>query len=261
MKPELKKTILKKAHPSKPGIRLEKDVDNMVAMLHLIGIILVAAIGVTRLSGKVLSPASVALVLGYFTLTSLLSLVLFLKPLGFFQLRKRVAYDKLTAILDRGSFNEKLSAEIRRAARYRFPLTVCLLDVDDFEELNKKNGKYYGDEILQKFAQIALSHIRSSDLVGRAGHDEFLILLSHTDLNQAEKFLYRLYLQIQERLDHSFSAGITSYRPGESAQDMLKRSEQALERAQQEGQRKTRCLICKDDSRVVMNFDFGKMPG
>ena len=261
MRPELKKMNPKNTHPSKPGIRLEKEVDNIVAMLHLIGVVLVAAIGVTCWMGKPLSPMSVALGLGYFTLTSLVSLVLFLKPLGFFQIRKRVAYDKLTSILDRGSFNEKLGTEIRRAARYHFPLTVCLLEVDDFEELNKKNGKYYGDEILQKFAQIALSHIRSSDLVGRAGHDEFLILLSHTDLNQAEKFLYRLYLQIQERLDHSFSAGITSYRPGESAQDMLKRSEQALERAQQEGQRKTRCLICKDDSRVVMNFDFGKMPG
>jgi diguanylate cyclase (GGDEF)-like protein len=261
MKPELKKETPKKNHPSKPGLRLEKNVDTMVAMLHLIGVVLVAAIAAVSLAGKPLAPVIIGLVLGYFTLTSFLALVLFLKPLGFFQLRKRVAYDKLTSILDRGSFNEKLGAEIRRAARYHFPLTVCLLDVDDFEELIRKNGKYYGDEILQKFAQIALGHIRSSDLVGRAGRDEFLILLSHTDLNQAEKFLYRLYLQIQERLDHSFSAGITSYRPGESSQDMLKRSEQALERAQQEGQRKTRCLICKDDSRVVMNFDFGKMPG
>ncbi|MBP9865556.1 MAG: GGDEF domain-containing protein [Candidatus Omnitrophica bacterium] len=261
MKPELKKATPQKPHSSKDGIRLEKSVESMAAMLHLIGVVLVAALGVTYLTGKTLSHGSVGLVLGFFVVSSMLSLVLFLKPLGFFQLRKRVAYDKLTAILDRGSFHEKLGVEIRRAARYHFPLTVCLLDVDDFEELTRKNGKYYGDEILQKFAQIALSHIRSSDLVGRAGRDEFLILLSHTDLNQAEKFLYRLYLQIQERLDHSFSAGITSYRPGESAQDMLKRSEQALERAQQEGQRKTRCLICKDDSRVVMNFDFGKMPG
>lgn len=261
MKPEIKKAVQKKVHPSKPGVVLEKGVDSMVAMVHCIGIVLVFALGAASLAGKAIAPASVVIVLSYFTLTSLVSLAIFLKPLGFFQLRKRVAYDKLTAILDRGSFNEKLGVEIRRAARYHFPLTLCLLDVDDFEELNKKNGKYYGDEILQKFAQIALGHIRSSDLVGRAGRDEFLILLSHTDLNQAEKFLYRLYLQIQERLDHSFSAGITSYRPGESAQDMLKRSEQALERAQQEGQRKTRCLICKDDSRVVMNFDFGKMPG
>lgn len=261
MKPKLNKPLQNIGHPSKPGLRLEKGVDRMAAMLHLTGIVLAAAVGVLSLTGKTLAPSVIGLVLGYFTLTSFLSLALFLKPLGFFQLRRRVAYDKLTAILDRGSFNEKLSAEIRRAARYHFPLTVCLLDIDDFEEMNRKNGKYYGDEILQKFAQIALSHIRSSDLVGRSGRDEFLILLSHTDLNQAEKFLYRLYLQIQERLDHSFSAGITSYRPGEASQDMLKRSEQALERAKQEGQRKTRCLICKDDSRVVMNFDFGKMPG
>jgi len=261
MKPEIRKAPAKNNHPSKPGIHLEKGMESVAAMLHVIGIVLAAAVAAASLLGKTVAPGLSGLVLGYFTVTSLVSLVLFLKPLGFFQIRKRVAYDKLTAILDRGSFNDKLGAEIRRAARYHFPLTVCLLDVDDFEELNKKNGKYYGDEILQKFAQIALGHIRSSDLVGRAGHDEFLILLSHTDLNQAEKFLYRLYLQIQERLDHSFSAGITSYRPGESAQDMLKRSEQALERAQQEGQRKTRCLICKDDSRVVMNFDFGKMPG
>lgn len=254
-------SLRKKTHPGKQILRVEKNMESMAAMLHGMGMILVGAVTVTWLLKKAVAVESLVLILGYFSLTSILSIALFLKPLGFFTLRKRVAYDKLTSILDRSSFNEKLNVEIRRAARYHFPLTVCLLDVDDFEELNRKNGKYYGDEILQKFAQISLGHVRSSDLVGRAGRDEFLILLSHTDLNQTEKFLYRLYLQIQERLDLSFSAGITSYRPGESSQEMLRRTEQALERAQQEGQRKTRCLICKDDSRVVMNFDFGKLPG
>ncbi len=247
--------------PFKAPLKIEKKFERISTGIHagsLAALVLTAA---ALAFGTRIEPAVLWTLIGLFAVASLLSLFIALRPDGFWRLRQRVAYDKLTAVLDRASFTDKLHAEIRRAGRYHFPLTVCLLDVDDFEELNRKNGKYYGDEVLQKFAQISLGHIRSSDFLGRAGRDEFLILLSHTDLTQAEKFLYRLYLQIQERLDLSFSAGITSYRPGESGQEMLRRSEQALERAQQEGQRKTRCLICKDDSRVVMNFDFGKMPG
>lgn len=241
---------------------LEKWAARLTLVLHLGSLLaLAAAVAVCVLKPGICAawvPWSLA---ALFALGSAASLFSEGRQRGFWRLRKRAAYDKLTSVLDRGSFSERLYTEARRAGRYHFPLTVCLLDMDDFQELNRKNGKYYADEVLQKFAQITLGHIRTSDVLGRAGRDEFFVLLSHTDLTQSEKFLYRLYLQMQERLDVSFSAGITSYRPGESAQDMMRRSEQALERAKQEGQRKTRCLICKDDSRVVMNFDFGKMPG
>lgn len=241
--------------------KVSKKLETAATSLHVAALSAFASAGILAVAGWTFPLAVLWGLGGLFALASLVTLSSFLRTFRFPQLRQRVAYDKLTSVLDRPSFLDKLQLEIRRAARYHFPLTVCLLDVDDFEDLNKRNGKYYGDEILQKFAQIGLGHIRSSDMMGRAGRDEFFVLLSHTDLTQAEKFLYRLYLQIQERLDMSFSAGITSYRPGESAQEMLRRTEQALERAQQEGQRKTRCLICKDDSRVVMNFDFGKTPG
>ena len=248
---------------AKHPFTLEKVMLRVSTGLHFAGLLALAAGGGvfawTRSSQMAWWVLLAAMV--FLALASLASLFLTGRQNGFWRLRRQAAYDKLTAVLDRGSFSDKLHIEARRAGRYHFPLTVCLLDVDDFQELNKKNGKYYADEILQKFAQITLGHIRASDLLGRAGRDEFFVLLAHTDLTQAEKFLYRLYLQMQERLDISFSAGITSYRPGESAQDIMRRCEQALERAKQEGQRKTRCLICKDDSRVVMNFDFGKMLG
>ncbi len=250
---------IQKRHP----FPLDKTLTRVSAGLHFSGLLALLAEalfyafgGSDKVDSRVLWVAVGVLALGSF-----LSLFLAGKQRGFWRLRRQVAYDKLTAVMDRGSFSDALHTEARRAGRYHFPLTICLLDVDDFQELNKKNGKYYADEILQKLAQITLGHIRTSDVLGRASRDEFFVLLAHTDLNQAERFLYRLYLQMQERLDISFSVGVTSYRPGESAHEMMRRCEQALERAKEEGQRKTRCLICKDDSRVVMNFDFGKISG
>ena len=188
-----------------------------------------------------------------------ISIVFFLRRFDFKTLLRNAKDAKLAGVLDKGAFFPQLQQEMRRAGRYHFPLTLCLLDLDDFQQIGRLNGKYYADEVLQKFAAITLGHIRTSDVICRVGRDEFWVLLAHTDLTQAEKFLYRLYLQIQERLDVSYSAGITSYRPGESREEFLHRSEEALGRAKQEGQRKTRCIICKDDSRVVMNFDFGRI--
>ena len=187
------------------------------------------------------------------------SIIFFLRRFDFKTLLRNAKDAKLAGVLDRGSFFPQLQQEMRRAGRYHYPLTLCLLDLDDFNQISRLNGKYYADEVLLKFAAITLSHIRTSDILCRVGRDEFWVLLAHTDLTQAEKFLYRLYLQIQERLDVSYSAGITSYRPGETREEFLHRSEEALTRAKQEGQRKTRCVICKDDSLVVMNFDFGRI--
>lgn len=193
-----------------------------------------------------------------FAVAQVLSMIALNIRFTFWKARKKIRYDSLTCALDAPSFHEKLEEEIRRAGRYQYPATLCVLDIDNFKTINKENGRYYADELLQRFAEITVSHVRSSDFVGRVQKDDFMVLLSHTDLAQAEKFLYRLLLQAQERLDISFSVGLTAYRQGETRADFISRAHAALERAQQEGKKKTRCVICKDDSRVVMNFDFGR---
>lgn len=170
------------------------------------------------------------------------------------ELEKRSTYDGLTKIFNRTCFEEILQEEVRRAGRYHFPLSLCLVDLDNFKSVNDTYGHARGDEILKRFARVAMGTIRSTDCVARYGGDEFCILLPHTDLVRTEKFLSRLLFQIQEWADVSFSAGITSYRAGENKSEFLARADLALYQAKREGKNRIRCMIDKDDSHVVLSF-------
>lgn len=170
------------------------------------------------------------------------------------QLEKQSIYDPLTQTFNRACFDEVLQEEMRRAGRYHFPLTLCLIDIDNFKTFNDTYGHTRGDELLQKFASLVLSSIRSTDCLGRYGGDEFCILLPHTNLVRSEKFLSRILLQVQEMLDCTFSAGVTSYRTGESKSEFIIRADQALYHAKREGKNRIRCMIGKDDRQVVLSF-------
>jgi len=169
-------------------------------------------------------------------------------------LEHQSTYDGLTKIFNRTCFEEILQEEVRRAGRYRFPLTLCLIDMDNFKTYNDTYGHPKGDALLQQLAALAAGAIRSTDCLARYGGDEFCVLLPHTDLVRAEKFLSRLLTQVQERLDTSFSAGVTSYRPGENKTEFMARVDLALYQAKREGKNRIRCLIDKDDSHVVLSF-------
>lgn len=170
------------------------------------------------------------------------------------ELERQSTYDGLTKIFNRTCFEEILQEEVRRAGRYHFPLTLCLVDLDNFKSFNDSYGHARGDQILQRFAHLSLGTIRSTDCIARYGGDEFCILLPHTDLVRAEKFLARLLLQVQEWIDTTFSAGVTSYRAGESRSEFLTRADLALYQAKKEGKNRIRCVIDKDDAHVVLSF-------
>ena len=170
------------------------------------------------------------------------------------ELEQQSTYDGLTHVFNRSCFEEILQEEIRRAGRYHFPLTLCLIDIDNFKSFNDNYGHTRGDELLQNFSRLAQSSIRSTDCVARYGGDEFCVLLPHTDLVRAEKFLSRLLIQVNEMLECSFSAGVTSYRAGENRTQFLMRADAALYQAKREGKNRIRCMIGRDDSHVVLSF-------
>lgn len=89
--------------------------------------------------------------------------------------------DGLTGLKNHRAFKEKLDEEINRALRYGKPLSLILLDVDNFKQYNDAFGHPAGDEILKRVGALLNEHSRASDLVARYGGEEFAILLPNTD--------------------------------------------------------------------------------
>ena len=162
--------------------------------------------------------------------------------------------DELTGTLSPERFGEILQEEIRRAGRYHYPLTLCTLDLDDFSSYAKHFGREGANKILRKFGTYFLGSIRSTDKLARIGEDKFTLLLPHTDLVRSEKVLSRILNQSAEKMDVSFSVGLTSYRAGESLEQFELRSKLALEEAKKAGKKRIRCIVGHEGGHSVLEF-------
>lgn len=108
------------------------------------------------------------------------------------ELAEQARRDPLTSMLNHQSFSEALAAEVERAARYDHGLTLVLFDVERFKEINDTLGHIEGDRVLRRVADAATATLRSSDLAGRVGGDEFAVVLLQTDKHGGDRFLQRL---------------------------------------------------------------------
>ena len=89
--------------------------------------------------------------------------------------------DELTGILNRRGFLRELSRAASYAQRYAIPVTLVLLDLDGFKEINDQHGHPVGDAVLVQVARVMVSSVRGSDVVARIGGDEFALILLHAD--------------------------------------------------------------------------------
>lgn len=170
------------------------------------------------------------------------------------EIEEQSSHDGLTKAFNREAFDDILEEEMSRARRYKYPLSLCIIDLDNFKAYNDTYGHPKGDRLLIDFADRVQKAIRSADCLARYGGDEFCVLLPHTDLVSAEKFLSRILPEIQEWLDFTFSAGVTSFRPNDNSLEFVTRADLALYQAKREGRNRIRCLIGEDDSPVVVKF-------
>jgi diguanylate cyclase (GGDEF)-like protein len=153
------------------------------------------------------------------------------------------ATDSLSKALNRHAFLERGQREIDRACRYRTPVALLLLDIDHFKQVNDRYGHAAGDRVIAMVGQICAERIRSTDLLGRIGGEEFVLLLPDTDIAAATHVAERLRVLLAEKLSaapalHRITAsiGVAALSPGEtSLHALMERADACLYAAKHSG--------------------------
>jgi diguanylate cyclase (GGDEF)-like protein len=140
-------------------------------------------------------------------------------------LRRRADTDPLTGLLNRNGFLAVAARERAIAERTRSPLTLVLLDLDGFKQVNDRLGHAAGDRLLADLARGWRERLRAGDILARHGGDEFVLLLPGTSSREAEAVLRRLRV---EGLPVSWSVGFSRWAPAESLDACLARADRDL---------------------------------
>ncbi|MCG8432949.1 MAG: GGDEF domain-containing protein, partial [Gammaproteobacteria bacterium] len=155
-------------------------------------------------------------------------------------------HDPLTGLYNRSFLREHLHMSIEQCKREGQQLAVALIDVDHFKRVNDQHGHTVGDNVLKKFAGFLRARLREVDLVSRYGGEEFCIVFSNTDAEEAVKILSHIKNEIKDHdfkvpgrkkpLKIEFSAGIAAYGPdGEDMTSLINTADQRLLYAKQTG--------------------------
>jgi diguanylate cyclase (GGDEF)-like protein len=151
--------------------------------------------------------------------------------------------DALTYLPNRRQVINSLQKEVHRAERYKTSLSISMLDIDHFKDVNDSYGHTVGDQALLQLANMLREGIRESDMVGRYGGEEFLILLPNTELKKAAelaarlcKFIRETDINVGKKTNLTVSIGVAEYKHGEENwQKLLSRADMALYEAKNAG--------------------------
>jgi len=155
--------------------------------------------------------------------------------------------DGLTQIANKRHFSEFLEREIARAARHLRPLSLVMLDVDHFKNVNDQHGHLAGDRVLCGIAAIVAAQVRSDELLARCGGEEFAVVLPETPIEGALQFCERIRTLIEnatfaddgETLRVTVSLGVTTMIPGDTLASFVERADALLYKAKGEGRNRT----------------------
>jgi diguanylate cyclase (GGDEF)-like protein len=147
-------------------------------------------------------------------------------------LRSLAMIDPLTGLYNRRAGEQRFAAELARCSRKASALTVLLLDLNKFKQINDTLGHAAGDLVLKEFGAALRKAIRGSDIAVRTGGDEFLVVLPDCRTDQVQHVLGRLagftvQLSGQRRIV-TFSAGWREYKTGDRAPELLKAADEVL---------------------------------
>jgi diguanylate cyclase (GGDEF)-like protein len=157
---------------------------------------------------------------------------------------RQALVDGLTGIANRRQCEDALTAEIARSERLGTPLTLILADLDDFKAINDVHGHPVGDDVLREFASVLRATVRESDLAGRWGGEEFLLLLPGTDVDGGAQLADRVRRVLAERsfrgrdgsvFGVTCSFGVAQHADDGDERELFAAADRALYRAKRHG--------------------------
>jgi diguanylate cyclase (GGDEF)-like protein len=161
---------------------------------------------------------------------------------------RKAVTDLLTGLANHGQFQTVLGREMQDVRRYRYPVALILLDLDDFKQVNDTHGHLQGDAVLRDVARVLAQSIREGDTAARYGGEEMALILPHTDLDGAYAIAERIRNRIAalsiERVDGegalrvTASVGVSATIAGEK-DELVAEADAALYRAKRTGKNRT----------------------
>jgi two-component system cell cycle response regulator len=164
--------------------------------------------------------------------------------------------DTLTGIANRREFSRVAEAETDRAKRYGTPLSLLMYDLDHFKRVNDTFGHDTGDDVLRAVTAVVMANIRTVDVAARWGGEEFLVLMPQSDLAAAKAAAEKLRQAIERhRFDKvgtvTVSFGVTQFVPQDDLNVLLKRVDDALYRAKENGRNRVETLTAEAAAMAV----------
>ena len=175
------------------------------------------------------------------------------------KLEEQATLDPLTGIMNRRALHARAEEECARSTRYGAMLTVAMIDIDHFKNINDSHGHATGDDAINHVVGIIRQEIRTTDILGRWGGEEFIVMMPSTGERESLILAQRLRKAIKTRAlptrDHpetrlaiTVSIGIAGFRPErESFDDLIGRADKALYRAKQTGRNRVCTLMLEEE--------------
>ncbi len=151
--------------------------------------------------------------------------------------------DRLTNVYNRQAFEIMIKEAIKENKRNKIEISLMILDIDEFKNINDTYGHIVGDKVIKKIAEILMNSIREIDNVFRWGGDEFVIVLKNCNLENAYKIGEKIKTTIfemelkekSEKIKISISAGVVQYKENETEDEVLKRADELLYKSKEKG--------------------------
>lgn len=177
------------------------------------------------------------------------------------KLKRLSITDGLTKLYNSRYFYNQIKAEIDRTSRYQRPLSLLLLDIDQFKEFNDNYGHLEGDKVLVCLGQVIKSCLRKMDSAYRYGGEEFTVILPETEGDEAATVAERIRSMVAVEKFHpdghdahctiTISIGVTEYVLGEEVAIFVQRADKAMYLSKQSGRNRVSCLFAANPDRVT----------